>query len=103
MSAFVRTTDSSQTSHHVRKVPTAEVVDSFDHLVGLAQAEMPGTVNLSALSALRLTTSSNLVACWTGRSSGRPPSVQPANRRTSEVRQAWLKFLHRAIFKTCLR
>ena len=30
----IREADSSRTSGHVRKVPTTEVVASFDHLVG---------------------------------------------------------------------
>jgi hypothetical protein len=60
----------------------------FDHFVSAGKqcrrdckacaSRDAGTVRLSALSALRLTTSSNLVGCWTGRSSGRRPSVQPA-------------------------
>src|SRR6266403_4783181 len=45
---------------------------SFDHLVG-AQQKDSGIVNPIALAVFRLSTSSYLVGCWTGRSAGFSP------------------------------
>ena len=44
----------------------------LDHLIGAVE-ETRGTVIPSPLAALRLTTSSKLVGCWTGRSEGFSP------------------------------
>src|SRR6516165_8397326 len=50
-----------------------------------------GTVRPSACAVLRLTTSSNLVGCWTGRSAGfSPERMRPTYTPTWRMRPVWL-------------
>ena len=78
MSALERITDSSQTSRHVRKVPTTDsrsaANKSHHSITSSARAKrVGGIVSPSALAVIRLMTSSTLVLCWIGRSAGLAP------------------------------
>jgi hypothetical protein len=71
MSALDRFTDSSRTSRHVRKVPTAEIAHS---ITSSAKASSFAGISMPiVLAVLRLMTNSNFVGCKMGKSAGFAP------------------------------
>src|SRR5262244_1352927 len=63
-----------RTSRNNRAAQQHQLAAVYHSMTSVAQARIDGgTVRPSALAVLRLTTSSNRVGCWTGRSAGLAP------------------------------